>query len=213
MTANQIRYQEHLENVRANRAKEAETERDNRARLAETQRYNTWFSGETTAHNRAMENFEREKNALNDAHYNRLDLETQRSNKAKETEQRRSNQATETVASYNANTNRMNAESNAKDSNTKAAIADKQWGTSSTLPGAGVEARRLALEKDKFEWDKELRTWQTENDAIYKQNDLQIRSDANKLRALEGQLKGWEIIMSPINSMLRSAGSAFSKTK
>ena len=77
MTQNQIAYQAHLENQRANKAREAETHRSNIANETETRRSNLARETETYRSNVARE------------------TETNRSNLAKETETNRSNLANE----------------------------------------------------------------------------------------------------------------------
>lgn len=77
MTQNQIAYQAHLENQRANKARETETHRSNIANERETNRSNLAKEAETNRSNIARE------------------TETNRSNVAKETETNRSNLANE----------------------------------------------------------------------------------------------------------------------
>lgn len=77
MTQNQIAYQAHLENQRANKARETETHRSNIANEEETKRSNIAREAETNRSNVARE------------------IETNRSNLAKETETNRSNLANE----------------------------------------------------------------------------------------------------------------------
>lgn len=87
MTKNQIEYQKHLEQTRANIARESETNRANLAgeqlrgqELAETSRHNVVTEGETERSNRTKE------------------AEAQRSNLAKEAETYRKNTASEAIA-------------------------------------------------------------------------------------------------------------------
>lgn len=77
MTQNQIAYQAHLENQRANKARETETHRSNIANETETKRSNLAKEAETNRSNVAKE------------------IETNRSNVARETETNRSNLANE----------------------------------------------------------------------------------------------------------------------
>lgn len=86
MTQNQIAYQAHLENKRANEAREAETHRSNIANEQENKRYHTESMKETQRSNLARE------------------AETNRSNVARETETNRSNLANEMLKATEINT-------------------------------------------------------------------------------------------------------------
>lgn len=205
MTANQIRYQEHLETKRANLAREAETKRDNEARLNETIRYNTIFTGETAAHNRAMEQLQAQANALNDAHYNRMDSETVRANQAKEAEQHRSNVVNERVAKENATTNRSNSIATRQNANTNEAIAEKQWGINSSLPG--IAQKNFNLEKSKLEFEREK---ERQRIALARQiaSSEAVKRAADILNMqVNSELRMWDTALSPANALIRGLTS------
>lgn len=88
MTQNQIAYQAHLENKRANEAREAETHRSNTVNEKENERFHSASLAETRRSNIARET---ETNRSNLA----KEIETNRANVARETETNRSNLATE----------------------------------------------------------------------------------------------------------------------
>nr|AVX53454.1 putative ORF1 [Marmot picobirnavirus] len=98
MTRNQIAFQEHLEGKRHNVATENETYRNNVATLSETNRHNLVWEAETQRHNTQTEKAAFEANAINAAHFQRMDQEGHRSNLANEA-----------IAGINANTNAYNA--------------------------------------------------------------------------------------------------------
>lgn len=95
MTRNQISYQEHLENVRHNKATEQQQQAYNDRYLSELERHQMTGDTESIRSNRAKEAIQREVNVINDNHYLRQDLEAQRHNIAGETESIRHNQVTE----------------------------------------------------------------------------------------------------------------------
>lgn len=86
MTANQINYQRHLEDIRSHQVQERETNRANRARETETNRANL-KSEELTAR----------RDQESQRHNAAVELETNRSNLARELETNRSNLANETI--------------------------------------------------------------------------------------------------------------------
>lgn len=118
MTANQIRYQQHLEEQRSNLAREAETERSNRAseeqkrlELQENSRHNLVVEGEAARSNLAKEYENQRAHSASEAlqsysigtnaqiAYSNL-AETSRANLAREAETNRANVAKEQQAMY-----------------------------------------------------------------------------------------------------------------
>lgn len=84
MTANQINYQRHLEDVRHNTAAEAEAQRAAIAAIQEQQRHNIALVSESNRHNISTEYAQQQQNAINSLHYERTDAESVRHNVAQE---------------------------------------------------------------------------------------------------------------------------------
>lgn len=112
MTQHQINYWTYDETKRHNRAVEDETKRNNivvanevtRHNLVtegETQRHNVVTEGESARHNRATEGLQHESNVIQDSHFQRMDAE-----------QVRNNRANNAISWYNASTQRDMTDSN-----------------------------------------------------------------------------------------------------
>lgn len=153
MTSNQIAYQKNLETIRSN----LESERATRARDSETGRHNLATELEAGRANRVSEELRRDQNSIARSHYERqdslgesrlaADLEHMRSTRA-ETE--RSNRARETETSLH---NSM-SELIDRDRIDQAAITNTAQGADRILPGAGtivsgVNAITRLLTRDK----------------------------------------------------------------
>lgn len=115
MTANQIKYQEHLERARSNLAQEDETKRSNlagealrRSEIEETSRHNLVTEKETERSNRERE------------------METKRSNLARELETSKHNRAQEGIGYANVNLGFAQAAENAAHNRATEAIGREQ---------------------------------------------------------------------------------------
>lgn len=179
------------------------------AKLSEEKRHNIVSEGETGRHNLADESIRYSANAIQRAmndltgqHYQRMDLETQRHDKASERisnkqiaenrrhskesehisryqskEQKRHNIATENLDWYNASTNRMNAGSNAQQaaaSMRSAEAANKN--AYANMFNAQTRQEELDLSRDKYSLDQ----WATTQTTAKQLDKVQSEIDLNK---------------------------------